>query len=1090
MRIRLLVIFGFLLIYSLYVHSQEVNFNNFYKTSENVQQLIQDEKYQKAKSLINQMKQTEVDTAGPNYSSLIKILNADLNRTEGNIEEANKTLQKVNLKELQNKTIKSEYYYLKSKLANDAPKAIDYIRKGIQLKKDTPPNLKLTDLSHFYNSLGIYYQRMYKLDSAKYYYQSAINTAKKIEKKPGIHKDIALFHQNLALPYAMGMDYELAKKYLFKSVKILNSLKQKYSEDLSRNYLNIGRLFLLTGNIDSASYYYTKTLKLRQNYSKENSTKLANVYNNLGQLQTVTDNMAKARIYFQKAKKLYKNTGSQNNQKLHQSNHNLGFTYQIQREYTKAISYFKEAIKSPDKITVGKAFRNLADCYNQLNKPDSAILYFNKALDQFREAGDRGRYDLALNYLYYGNFLIAQGNSGAIDHLNKGKDILVSIFGEFHRDASRANGYIAKYHLEQKEYDKALSYTQEAITSSISDFNNSNPSVNPDIEKFGNKSHLITAVSLKGKIFFQRGKEKNSLDDLEKAFKNFETATEIINRIRVNYTYESNKLMITERSQEEYNWILKVLKELFDQTGDEKYLAELFQYMEKSKSAVLLSSITDSKAKITANLPDSIIEKEKWLRTRISGFKNLVYEERQKKISKRNEEKIDEWENIIFTHQQHYDSLKTYIKNKYNQYYKLRMKPSVIDLKQAVSEIDEDEVIVEYSILENQLMIFTISKDNQAIYIADITQKKLNDLINTFRNNLRVKAFVNFDRNSYHEFTQAGYELFETLIAPIYNKTSGKDLVFIPDGKLGYIPFELLLTSSQEGALSNKMDYKNLPYLLRKRPVSYAYSATLLFSDIKEKSPAEKKVLAMAPSYDNISNKPVDSIFTHRQGGEILLPIPGVGEEVKNISKTYRSKVLKDTLATEQTFKQVAPDYSVLHLAMHALVDDRDPMYSKLVFYQDPQKKNQGLLNTYELFDLSLGAEMAVLSACNTGYGKLQRGEGIMSLARGFLYAGVPNIVMTLWPIEDESTSEIMNYFYQHLSQGAEKDEALRKAKLQFLKNTDMLNAHPHFWGSFVSIGPDTPLRNVKEQSTTPYWIGGGLVLAVIIGLIVRRRIK
>jgi len=1054
-----------------------------------IKQHIRDKRFTLADSLIQELPTKAGLHSTSYYSNIQNLLKAELNRAKGNFTEARNILNKTQIRLAKDKAITAEYYYIKSKLAGNPRSAKNLITKGIEAKQEIPVT-GLTDLSHFYNSLGVYYQQMYGIDSAKHYYKLAIKTAQEREQKPEYHKDIALFYQNLALPYAMRQDYQIARKHLFKSVNILNQLETKRSDDLARNYLNIGRIYLLTGSLDSATYYYNRVLKIRESSSQKMPSKLAIVYNNLGELQTSKNNMAKARIYFQKAQQLYEKANTNTDQQLHQLNLNLGYTYSNQEEYEQAVNYFKKAIQSTDEITLGKAYRNLADCYVETNKPDSANYYFKKAINRFKQSKSRGRYDLALTYLYYGNFLLEPQKPDALEYLNKGKDILVKIFGEFHRDVARANSFIAKYYLKNKDYQKALAYAQEAITSSINDFDNTNPEANPETEKFGNKSHLITPVSLKGKIYFQRGKENNSNEDLEKSLKAFETAIEIINRIRINYTYESNKLMITERSQEEFNWILKVLRELHKRSEDNRYLSQIFEYMEKSKAAVLLSSITDSKAKITANLPDSIIEKEKWLRTRINGFKNLVYQERQKKVNNRNEKKIEDWESIIFESQQQYDSLKNYIKNQYNQYYKLRMKPSVMKLEEVVSRMGEDEVILEYSILEDQVMIMTVKKDKQAFHVVELSENNLNKLINTFRNNLRVKAFANFDRKSYHQFTQAGYNLYKNLVEPVQEHTKGKDLVIIPDGKMGYIPFELFMTKSKDQFESNNMNYKKLPYLLKKRTISYAYSSTLLFSEIEEKKPKKKKVLAMAPSYENISDKPIDSIFRHRQSGEILLPIPGVGKEVNNISKTFKSRIFKDTLATEQAFKQVAPDYSVLHLAMHAIVDDTDPMYSKLVFYQDPKNTNQGLLNTYELFDLSLGAEMAVLSACNTGYGKLQRGEGIMSLARGFLYAGVPNIVMTLWPIEDESTSEIMNYFYQHLSQGAEKDEALRKAKLQFLKNTDMLNAHPHFWGSFVSIGPDTPLRNVKEQSTTPYWIGGGLVLAVIIGLIFRRRIK
>ena len=222
------------------------------------------------------------------------------------------------------------------------------------------------------------------------------------------------------------------------------------------------------------------------------------------------------------------------------------------------------------------------------------------------------------------------------------------------------------------------------------------------------------------------------------------------------------------------------------------------------------------------------------------------------------------------------------------------------------------------------------------------------------------------------------------------------------------------------------------------------------------------------------------------------MPLEGAKNEVKNIKEIFRTDSWMDKKATEKNFIDNATDYAILHLAMHTILDDANPMYSKLVFYQEdePESEEDNLLNTYELFDLTLNAELAVLSACNTGYGKLQRGEGIMSLARGFLYAGVPSIMMTLWPIDDAATAEMMRYFYQNLAKGKKKDIALRDAKLKFLESSGMLNSHPHFWASFVSIGPDDAISHTQTKNTTVWWIIIGMTLAIALAFILIKKMR
>jgi CHAT domain-containing protein len=185
-----------------------------------------------------------------------------------------------------------------------------------------------------------------------------------------------------------------------------------------------------------------------------------------------------------------------------------------------------------------------------------------------------------------------------------------------------------------------------------------------------------------------------------------------------------------------------------------------------------------------------------------------------------------------------------------------------------------------------------------------------------------------------------------------------------------------------------------------------------------------------------------------------LAPIKGTTEEIQTISGEFKTKKRIGEQATEEYFKKHAGKYGILHLAMHTIIDNENPLYSKLVF-SAPGKDSQedGYLNTYELFRLRLPGYLAVLSACNTGGGKLEKGEGIISLARGFFYAGIPSVLMTLWEVEDHSSANLMKLFYTNLKAGYPNDIALQRAKLSYLDEAGKLQSHPYFWAGYVSIG-------------------------------------
>ena len=216
--------------------------------------------------------------------------------------------------------------------------------------------------------------------------------------------------------------------------------------------------------------------------------------------------------------------------------------------------------------------------------------------------------------------------------------------------------------------------------------------------------------------------------------------------------------------------------------------------------------------------------------------------------------------------------------------------------------------------------------------------------------------------------------------------------------------------------------------------------------------------------------------------------LPYSGEEIRRIGKYVKSTNYLGNDATEEIFKSKAGDYSILHLALHGQADTTDMFNSRLIFKRDSASKEDGELRAFELYNLDLRKlQMVVLSACETGIGKQNEGEGIFSIARGFAFAGCPSIVMSLWKVNDKSTADLIDYFYSNLKDGLPKDEALRNAKLTYLEKSDDINAHPSNWASFIILGNMQPLELATETFRWYYlMVLGGIML--MIWLIIRRR--
>jgi CHAT domain-containing protein len=226
--------------------------------------------------------------------------------------------------------------------------------------------------------------------------------------------------------------------------------------------------------------------------------------------------------------------------------------------------------------------------------------------------------------------------------------------------------------------------------------------------------------------------------------------------------------------------------------------------------------------------------------------------------------------------------------------------------------------------------------------------------------------------------------------------------------------------------------------------------------------------------------------LTANRGNQTLAELTGVKDEVNDILKIIDGNALFDEEATEYRFKYPDDSYKVIHVATHGIIDNENPMFSKLVFTEDTLHNEDGSLYAWELFNMKMDAEMAVLSACNTGCGKLRRGEGMMALARGFLYAGVPSMVISLWNVNDGSTAEIMKRFYHYLYLGLEKETALQKAKLDYLRDADDITANPYFWGGFIHLGKNNALQFGSSETPNRILILSGIFIAGVAFVLIR----
>jgi CHAT domain-containing protein len=243
-----------------------------------------------------------------------------------------------------------------------------------------------------------------------------------------------------------------------------------------------------------------------------------------------------------------------------------------------------------------------------------------------------------------------------------------------------------------------------------------------------------------------------------------------------------------------------------------------------------------------------------------------------------------------------------------------------------------------------------------------------------------------------------------------------------------------------------------MDFLLNDFEISYTYSATVYTSAKSGFKSLRNHAIAFAPLYRGIIH--TDSVLNSRQiRQDTLFDLPYAREEASYVHNVLGGELYINGSASESIYKRNAAMFPIIHLAMHTVINDESPAYSKLIFSKDSDIENDGFLNTYEIYSTTLSARMVVVSACNTGSGKLMAGEGVMSLARGFISAGSESVVMSLWEVHDLSGTEVVKLFYRNLFRGMNKSAALRMAKMDFLEESAQYQAHPFYWSTLVLYG-------------------------------------
>jgi len=778
--------------------------------------------------------------------------------------------------------------------------------------------------------------------------------------------------------------------------------------------------------------------------------------NNIGLFYWKIDNYSEALGYYKKSLEIAQNI--ENAQEEANCLNNIGAIFIDIGNYDRALEYFEKALKfdrkfkdytniSKDLNNIGSVFRRKGMLSEERTDFISALNYYNHSLKIAGENKDRYMEIRALN------------NIGTINsHLKENAKALSNL----------QSAFIKAKEIEDTEGMSIILNNMGIIYSQLGNFEESTVYFQKAID---------LALEIKGGKFLwepylEIANSYRNLNNFSAALDSYKKSISVIEKIRSSIDLEELRATFfgTDRRIEAYQGIIDLLARLNQQDPQKSFGGQAFNYLERAKARSFLDSIEVSKIDIAKGISQQLLNQETQLMNEISILYSKLLVPQLSLEQKNNINK--ELEN----YEEQLESLKREIRNTSPAYANLRY-PKTITLSEAQTElIDGETAFFAYMVAKENSYAFVITKKDLKIFPLPKSEE-VRKLVRDY-----LTAITDVQNQDFH----LGYRLYNDLVRPGLNGTKIKNLIFVPDDMLYFLPFETLLTAQD-----------SREWLIKHYNIAYVPSLSSLREIIDRKKAASQKtkkdILAIGdPTFG------ANEMEMPPAGGNSILPdyssnsdykftrlkYSGVEiEKIASLFKPNKADILEREQASEENVKgKDLSDYRIIHFATHAIIDDKKSARSAIVLSLAQNHKDDGFLQMREVFNLKLNADLVTLSACQTGLGQLIKGEGIEGLNRAFFYAGASSVMLSLWAINDQASYQLLERFYFHLRSSESVMAALRRAKLEMIESEVL--AHPYYWGGFIVTGETDKVifaRRMNKWILVTASLCAGLALLILI---------
>ncbi len=783
-------------------------------------------------------------------------------------------------------------------------------------------------------------------------------------------------------------------------------------------YLNLlGEVWLKKGNAEKALQNFEKAKDIIEREDSNNNHLLGKTYNNIAVTLWSMGKSSQALQYHQVALQYRENLNEP--LEVAASLNNIGLVYATTQPAL-AIEYYERAKKIyetaslPDKIAT--SYVNIGLAFSNQKEYGDALISLDKALDIRLELNGKNSTSVAFVYTSLASvFLATEDYRFAVDYVQKAMMIYSQSYDPRHPEVAATFNLLGNTYLLQGKFDKAIKSFEDAFKANLERFIPTNVYDIPPTNGYLNADIYLVSI-LQQALAFEDLHTQFSLKikDLEQAYNLLILADKIIDKIRQFRTSEADKIALGNVASDVYESAIRVSLKMAEVKWNKlSYREKAFYFADKSKSAVLLEAIADANAQSFAGIPDETLAKEKQIKGEIAYLEQKLAETANQEARKPLTADLLKWN-------QAYDTFKKALETNYPDYFALKYNIKTPSLTELQAKLSDGTTMVSYFIGSN----------SERLYVFFVTTKSLK-IENLALGEDFNKNMIGYRNSIYYKITDASKEIGHSL----YNQLGldkvpkgTEQLIVIPSGRISTIPLEALITDKEDVNA----------YLINKYEVSYLYAASLMQTKTTSNTTASISLFA-----------PVD--FSELG----LSYLPGTKKEVEEIGRLFEGKSTKIDLFIEANASKLAvtseevSKSKIIHFATHGIVDEVHPERSQICL--TTKDGSSGSLYTGDIYNLSFEADLVVLSACETGLGKLSKGEGIIGLTRAIIYSGANNMVVSLWSVADNSTSQLMIDFYTNILNGQDYSQALANAKRKMINSDKYTQAY--YWAPFVLIG-------------------------------------